>query len=122
MSLKENDIYYEAELEMKDEDVIERACNADLNNPTPTPERLKLTLLDASILAGLITYRFILYVWDKEFRPISDLEYETETEARRQVRYLRKRGLHGLIQPIVRRKGERGFMGYHATIGKSWSF
>jgi hypothetical protein len=116
----------EAKAEMEEENIIQRACDADLYTRQVAageiPDAARLTLLDACLQAGLIAYRFTLYVWDRNFNPIADMEFDTAQEAREQVRYLKKHGFRGLVQPIVRKKLESGFMGYHATIGKSWSF
>ena len=105
---------------------IEKACDADLNGKQlalgETPDGAKLTLLEASVMAGLIKYSFTLLAWNKRFRPIADLEFESGAEAYQVAKAIKRKGYHGLIQQIVRKKAENGFMAYHATLLKDWSF
>jgi hypothetical protein len=73
-------------------------------------------------MAGVIKYTYWLLVWAKGFRRIADVEFESEKEARAIVKAIKRKGYHGLIQTVVRKKAESGFMGYHATLSKDWTF
>ena len=107
-------------------DTIQNACDADHNfiqeKTGQIPDGAKLTLLEASIMAGLIKYEYTLLAWTENFRPIADLEFDSAVEARTIAKAIKRKGFHGLIQQIVRKKAEDGFMAYHATLSKDWTF